>query len=77
MKTLLLFLFLCGVVLAANDGPTKPAWIHEVGLRKLPLEGGERIASIEVEVEGASFETVHIPNDWSFDIVLPSRGWLC
>jgi hypothetical protein len=74
MKTLFAFLLLCSVAVAAKDTPLKPVRIREVSLQKVPLKEGERIASIEVEVAGASFSSVHIPIDWSFEAGAPVSG---
>ncbi len=74
MKSLFVFLVFCSVAFAANDEPIRPAQVREVSLQNVRPNEGERIASIEVEVTGASFETVHIPNDWSFEVSAPVSG---
>lgn len=71
---LLGFLLLGGIAVAAIDTPLRPAQLRDVSLQRVPLVEGERIASIEVEVAGASFDTVHVPIDWSFDVGAPVSG---
>jgi hypothetical protein len=72
MKTLLAFLLLCGAGFAATDTPLIPVRIREVSLRNVPLKEGERIAAIKVEVTGARFRGVRIPDDWGVDVGAPS-----
>jgi len=74
MKTLLVFLLLCSVAAAAKDTLLKPVRLREMSLQKVPLREGERIASIEVELAGASFSVVRIPVDWSFEVSAPVSG---
>ena len=74
MKKLLVFLVLCSVAVASKDTPLKPVRVRELSLQQVPLKEGERIASIEVEVAGASFSGVHVPNDWSLEVGAPVSG---
>ena len=74
MKTLLAFLLLCSVAVAAKDTPLKPVRVRELSLQQVPLKEGERIAYIKVEVAGASFSGVHIPIDWSLEVGAPVSG---
>ena len=71
MKTLLTCLLMCSLAAAQRDTLIKPVRLRDLSLQKVPLKEGERIASIEVEVAGASFSSVHIPVDWSFDVGAP------
>jgi len=76
MKTALVLvcLFLGGAAMAAIDTPMKPIRVQEVSLRNVPLNEGERIAAVEVEVSGASFSAVRVPIDWGFDVGAPVSG---
>lgn len=77
MKTVLAFLLLCSVAIAATDTLLKslrPLRLRELSLQNVALKEGERIASVEVEVGGARFSGVHIPPDWGFEAGAPVSG---
>src|SRR5580704_10104594 len=65
-----LFLVCCAM-LAATDTPMKPVRARDFSLRNLPLKDGERIEAIEIEVAGARFRNVRIPDDWGINISPP------
>jgi hypothetical protein len=74
MKKLLVFLLLCSVAVSSKETPLKPVRVRELSLQQVPLKEGERIASVEVQVAGASFSSVRIPIDWSFEVGAPVSG---
>jgi hypothetical protein len=72
--------FLVAVVLSValyasgDDDTFKPVRLRQVSLRNVSLVEGDRIAAIELVIGGASFDSVHIPIDWNFDIGAPISG---
>jgi hypothetical protein len=74
MRSLLAFFTLGWVAFAASGAPLRPVQVRDVSLQAVALKPGERIASINVEVAGASFSTVRIPADWSFAVGAPVSG---
>jgi hypothetical protein len=71
---LIVCLSLTGAAVAATDTFLRPVRVLEVSLRNVPLEEGERIAEIEMEVRGASFSVVRLPIDWSMEVGAPVSG---
>jgi len=57
-----------------GNGTLSPVGYRVVSLKGVPLERGDRIEEIELTVAGASFDSAHIPIDWSFNIGVPISG---
>jgi hypothetical protein len=74
MKAFFASLLISVVAVTAQTTPLKPVRLQALSLQNVALKEGERIASIEVEVSGASFRNVRIPIDWSFDVAAPISG---
>lgn len=71
MRAFLVAVLACIVASGPSGALGASTRLRQVSLRNLPLREGERIAAVQVEVTGARFRNVQIPDDWGFDVGPP------